>query len=165
MSVATEFKALVTSPPILLGRYPPLYEHITRYPHGTTTGVQDVIYWSKEKVGPRIVTSVTHIALVRLPPGPTPAVYAGASRQLYGTQLYEASLGVTLLLQDPGNANQLYLVYANRSRVDAIGGFFGVIKRGVVRSRARAAVPGTLDRARVNAERRYAELAAATGAR
>ncbi len=165
VSVAAEFQALITSPPTLLGRFPSLHHHITRYPNGATTSVQDVIYWSKEKVGPRTVTSVTHIAMVRLPAGASPAIYAGASRQLYGTELFEASLGLTLLLQDPGNANQIYLVYANRSRVDAIGGFLGVIKRGVVRSRARAAVPGTLDRARVNAERHYAELTAANGAR
>lgn len=165
LSTAAEFRALITSPPSLLDPFPALRDHITRYPHGTTPGVQDLVYWSKEKVGPRVVTSVTHIALVRLPASAAPAVYAGASRQIYGTQLYEASLGLTLLLQDPADEDSLYLVYANRSRVDAIGGLFGVIKRGVVRSRARAAVPATLERAKLNAERRYAEQVAANSAR
>lgn len=155
LSTAAEFKALVESPPSLLGRFPSLYEHVVQYPAAASPSARDVVYWSKEKVGPRTVTSVTHIALVRLPVGAAPAVYAGASRQLYGTQLYEASLGVTLVLQNPADTNGMYLVYANRSRVDAIGGIFGVIKRGVVRSRARAAVPATLERAKLNAERQW----------
>lgn len=165
LSIAAEFRDLITSPPPLLDAFPSLRTHIMRYPQARTPGVQDVIYWSKEKVGPRVVTSVTHMAVARLPATASPVVYAGASRQIYGTQLYEASLGLTLLLQDPSNEDSLYLVYANRSRVDAIGGLFGVIKRGVVRSRARAAVPGTLERAKLNAERRYAEQFAATSAR
>lgn len=165
LSTADEFRDLATSPPSLLDPFPPLREHIMGYPRGATPSVQDVIYWSKEKVGPRVVTSVTHIAVARLPATASPVVYAGASRQIYGTQLYEASLGLTLLLQDASDADSLYLVYANRSRVDALGGIFGVIKRGVVRSRARAAVPGTLERAKLNAERRYAEQFAASSAR
>lgn len=165
LSTAAEFRDLATSPPSLLDAFPSLRDHIMRYPQATTPAVQDIIYWSKEKVGPRVVTSVTHMAVARLPTHAAPAVYAAASRQIYGTQLYEASLGLTLLLQDPAEADGLYLVYANRSRVDALGGIFGVIKRGVVRSRARAAVPGTLERAKLNAERRYAEQSIAGSAR
>lgn len=159
LSVADEFRALISSPPSLLEPYPMLRDYVERYPGGSGDGIQNVIYWSKEKVGPRTVTSITHMALARLPAGAAPAAYAAASRQIYGSQLYEASLGLTLALQDPVSPAQMYLVYANRSRVDAIGGFFGVIKRGVVRSRARAAVPGTLERAKLNAERRFAEQA------
>ena len=158
LSVADEFRALVTSPPPLLDAYPTLRDYVMQYPRRAAgTDIRNVIYWSKEKVGPRTVTSITHMVLARLPATASPAAYVAASRQIYGSQLYEASLGLTAILQDPARDGQMYLVYANRSRVDAIGGFFGVIKRGVVRSRARAAVPGTLERAKVNAERRFAE--------
>src|SRR5690606_2821671 len=100
--------------------------------------------------------SVTHMAIARLPASFAPVVYVAASRQLYGSSLYEASLGITVLIADPDDGQRMYLVYANRSRVDAIGGLLGPIKRAVVRSRARATLDATLERARREIERRYA---------
>ncbi len=156
VSMAAEFDALVSSPPALLEAFPPVRAYLDGYPRSRSAAVDDVIYWSKEEVGPKVVISVTHMAIARLPASFAPVVYVAASRQLYGSSLYEASLGITVLIADPDDGQRMYLVYANRSRVDAIGGLLGPIKRAVVRSRARATLDATLERARREIERRYA---------
>ncbi len=156
VSTAAEFDALLSSPPALLDAFPGVRAYLAAYPRDPSHAVDDVIYWSKEEVGPKLVISVTHMAIAKLPATAAPVAYAAASRQLYGSTLYEASLGLTVLIADPDDDARMYLVYANRSRVDAIGGLFGPIKRAVVRSRARATLGPTLERAKREVERRYA---------
>lgn len=156
LSPVDEFRALVTSPPSLLAAFPEVQAHLLQYPRRRSASVYDLIYWSKEKVGPKLVTSITHMAIAEALPSSAPVSHVAASRQIYGSQLYEASLGLTVMVRDPTDANRMYLVYANRSRVDAIGGLFGPIKRTFVRSRARATLGPTLERAKRDVERRYA---------
>lgn len=157
LSMAEEFRALVSSTPGLLDAFPSVRAYMTGYPHTRSDAVDDILYWSKEEVGPKLVVSVTHMVLVRLPASAAPVRYVAASRQIYGSILYEASLGLTVLIADPTDDRGMYLVYANRSRVDAIGGLFGPIKRAVVRSRARATLGPTLERAKHEVEGRYAK--------
>jgi len=157
LSLVDEFHALVTSPPALLRTFPTVYTHLTRYPHARAADVDDLLYWSKEVVGPSVVVSVTHMAIATLPTSSSPVSYVAASRQVYGSELYEASLGLTVLVRDPSSEGRMYLVYANRSRVDAIGGLLGPLKRAFVRSRARATLGPTLERAKRSVEQRFAE--------
>lgn len=53
-----------------------------------------------------------------------------------------------------------YLVYVNRSRIDALAGFWGGLKRALVRSRARSGMSDSLVLARDRVERRYEAPAA-----
>lgn len=145
-SLADEFRAMVAAPPALLDRVPVLERHLAQFPRVEPNGAQDVIYWSKEAVGPKVVISVTHLAIVPLADN-GPLAFAAASKHLYGTYYFDASLGLTLLLRDEQPASTV-LVYANRSRVDMLDGFLGGLKRAVVRSRARAALEDTLVRIR-----------------
>jgi hypothetical protein len=73
--------------------------------------------------------------------------YVAASKQLYGSHYFDSSLGLTLLLRDdqPGS---IVLVYVNRSRIDALDGFLGGVKRAIVRSRGKSALEDTLVRIR-----------------
>jgi hypothetical protein len=104
------------------------------------------MYWSKEKVGRRTVVSVTHLAIMRLD-DESPAEFAIASRQIYGTHYFDASLGLTVLVPDRRTASALtYVVYLNRSRVDVFGGLFGGVARHIVTSKARSTVADTLTR-------------------
>jgi len=156
VSMAREFAALIAAEPGLLGKVPPLREHLAAFPGAAATGVEDVFYWSKEKVGPHIVVSVTHMAAVRLPAASAPAVYAVVSRQIYGSRLFEASLGLTMLLESGHSDQRAYVVYVNRSRVDALSGFFGGLTRTIVRSRARPSLASMLTHTRRMVETRYA---------
>jgi hypothetical protein len=145
LSVAEEFRAMIAAPPAVLQRFPALDRHLTRFPAGASPAVEDIFYWSKEDVGPKVIISVTHMAIHRIAAGPV--VYAVASKQLYGSHYFDASLGLTLLLRDDQPSSTV-LVYLNRSRVDALDGFLGGLKRAIVRSRARSAMADTLTRIR-----------------
>lgn len=142
LSVAKEFEAMVTASPGILPRFAPLAQHTRRYPQAQAADADDIFYWSKEKVGPKVVISVTHLVIWPVPGG-GPVVYASTSKQLYGSRYFDASLGMTLLLRDE-RPDATVLVYVNRSRVDELSGFFGPLKRVVVRSRAKSAMTDTL---------------------
>jgi hypothetical protein len=144
--VADEFRAMVEAPPALLQQFPPLEQHVRSFPRVRAPAAEDVIYWSKENVGPKVIISVTHMVIAPVSDG-GPVVFAAASKQLYGSHYFDSSLGLTLLLRDtdPGST---VLVYVNRSRIDALSGFLGGLKRAIVRSRGRSAMADTLTRIR-----------------
>jgi hypothetical protein len=142
--VADEFRAMMAAPPAVLPRFPLLSRHVTEFPLANGAGIEDLIYWSKEDVGPKVIISVTHMAIQRVDGG-GPVAYAVASKQIYGSHYFDSSLGLTLLLRDERPLSAV-LVYVNRSRVDVLDGFLGGLKRAVVRSRARAAMADTLER-------------------
>ena len=139
-SAAAEFAALIESPPAVLRRYATLHDHLRNFPGRADDRIEDVLYWSKEKLGPAEVVTLTHLAIQRVD-GALPVRYVAASRQLYSTHYFDASLGLTILLSDAAN-DVTYLVYLNRSRVDVFGGMLGRLKRSLVASRLR----GTLER-------------------
>jgi hypothetical protein len=145
LSVAAEFQSMMAAPPAVLQRFPALERHVTKYPASAVPGIDDIFYWSKEDVGPQVIISVTHMAIQRVSDGPV--VFAAASKQLYGSHYFDSSLGLTLLLRDERPSSTV-LVYLNRSRIDALDGFLGGLKRAIVRSRARAAMDDTLTRIR-----------------
>ena len=156
VSVAGEFHAMIGSRPSLLERFPLLHHHLLQFPRPAAAGdVQDIIYWSKEQLGPRGVVSVTHLAIARLTDS-APSMFAVASRQIYGSHYFDASLGLTVLLRDNASpAPASYLLYVNRTRLDALGGLLGGLKGAVVRSRTRAAMLNSLIEARDRVERRF----------
>ncbi len=157
VSVAGEFEAMVTESPALLGHFPEIFRHVRHFPASPPAqGVENLFYWSKEKVGPAEVVSVTHMSFARVDARPVVSVVA--SKQIYGSHYFDASLGLTLLLHDPAvEGAGIYLVYMNRSRVNALGGFFGGVKRSVVRSRTRSTMATYLVHARDRVEGHFAE--------
>jgi hypothetical protein len=157
LSVAQEFGAMVGTSASMLPRFPPLQQHLAGFPQPTAHTVRDVIYWSKERMGPAVIISVTHLAIATMPAGDA-VRFATASKQLYGSQYFDSSLGLTILLEgaSASDAPASVLVYVNRSRVDVLSGFFGGLKRTVVRSRARSGMSDTLVQVRDMIERRFA---------
>jgi hypothetical protein len=148
--VNSEFAALAQAAAPNLKPFEALRDHLLTYPAPSAAVTADLIYWSKEKVASRGVISVTHLAIAR-PPGDSPADFAAATRQLYGSHYYEASLGLTVLVADRTSASPAtYVAYLNRSRIDMFEGVFGGLTRSIVRSRARSTVAETLERLQKN---------------
>jgi hypothetical protein len=126
--------------------FPGLRQYLLDYPASDVPGTIDRLYWSKEKVSRRTVVSVTHLAIMRTS-NDTPADYAIASRQIYGTHYFDSSLGLTVLVADRAAATPVtYVVYLNRSRVDIFDGIFGGMARHLVTGRARSTVTDLLGR-------------------
>jgi hypothetical protein len=152
-SPAAEFQAMIAAPPALLLRVPELRRHFAGFP-AASPAIDDVFYWSKEKMGPAVVITVTHLAIARVE-GRPPLAYVAASKQLYGAHYFDTSLGITFMLTGSGDAD-MYLAYVNRSRVDVLTGMLGAMKRALLRSRMRGTVAGALEAAQREAERRRA---------
>ncbi|HXW05196.1 MAG TPA: hypothetical protein VD833_08190 [Vicinamibacterales bacterium] len=135
---------------------PALRLHLLEYPRGSPARTTSFIYWSKEQTGRRSVIGATHVAISRMPDD-APVRYAVASKHIYGTHYFDASLGLTLLVSIPGSSPEsTCVVYINRSRLDVFGGVFGGVTRRIVGSRARATVAQQLGRLRQTLEREVA---------
>lgn len=154
--VGREFLSLAHSDAGGWGHFPTLRQHLFEYPGASTPDARDLVYWSKEIVGRRTVASVTHLAIVPGAPA-SPAAFAIASKQIYGTHYFDASLGLTVLVADRSSSTPAtYVAYLNRSRVDIFGGMFGGVARRIVASKARSTVADQLGRLRTRLEQQFA---------
>ena len=155
LDVRHEVRELVAADKNGWGQFPGLGRHVVDFDGRTAPGITDVIYWSKEKVASRHVVSVTHLAIAHTA-GESPAEYAVASKQIYGTHYFDASLGLTVLLRDAASpVPAIYVVYLNRSRVDLFGGLFGGVTRNIVSGRARGTVSDHLAQVQQRLERQF----------
>jgi hypothetical protein len=144
LDLRQEFASLARSDLGGWDRFPSLRSHLLQYPDTPASDTHDVLYWSKEKTGRRSVASITHLAIARTA-GESPAEYAIASKQIYGTHYYDASLGLTMLLPDRTSATpKMYVAYLNRSRIDIFTGVLGKVARKLVTSKARTTVSDQL---------------------
>jgi hypothetical protein len=158
MDVGREFASLVEADGETWQHFPELRRHLLSYPMEHTPETSDILYWSKERVSRRLVVSVTHLAISRTTHGPS--AYAIASKQIYGTHYFDASLGLTVLVRDRSvSSPAMFLVYLNRSRVDIFDGLLGGIARTIVNTRARSLVATQLGRLQRSMEQQFARLA------
>jgi hypothetical protein len=128
--VAEEFRSLLEAKPSLAALIPAFHEHLADYPAAPLSGVEEFLYWSTENFGFKPVTSVTHVMIF-----PQSGHAVIASKQIYASHYFNASLGLTFVLDDPDSPGTMYLAYLNRSRIDLLGGFFGGLRRLVLRGR------------------------------
>lgn len=134
LRLAREFRGVLNARPGLGEFVPEFREYLAQYPGQPLPGVSEFFYWSTESFGLKPVASITHV-YVYVQPGR--AVIA--SKQIYASHYFDASLGLTAALDDPGDASNpgMYLVYMNRSRIDLLSGFFGGLRRVILRGRLR----------------------------
>ena len=139
--LSEELRAILEQSSFLREGWPALYGAVADFSGSLPAGLEHFIYWSKEKIGPRAVISVTH-AIISPPENGAAAI---ATKQIYASHYSHASLGVTMLL-DKGTPEtpRTFLIYVNRSRLDIFGGLLGSIKRPLVRSRAREGAERTM---------------------
>ena len=97
--------------------------------------IEDAIVWSKIKFGLKPVIAVNHITIYKRNRDVGPQVLV-ASKQIYASHYFNASLALMAFVTVPGASQGAYLVSENRSRADGLQGPFGKIKRGVVERKA-----------------------------
>ena len=132
--LADEFRAVLDARPGLSGLVPEFHDYLAQYPSEPLPGVSEFFYWSTESFGLKPVASITHVSIY-VQPGRAVV----ASKQIYASHYFDASLGLTVALDDAGEASApgMYLVYVNRSRIDFLDGFFGGLRRALARGRLR----------------------------
>jgi hypothetical protein len=128
------FRSLLDARPGLRDFTPEFHSYLAAYPRETLAGVTDFLYWSRENFGVKPVTTITHAVIYR-----SPGKAVIASKQLYASHYFEASLGLTFVVdrRDSGSYPESYLLYLNRSKIDLLGGFLGGLRRAVLRPRLR----------------------------
>jgi hypothetical protein len=129
---------------------PGLRDHLRDFPAARLAGAQEVLYWSKEKFGFDPFITVTHMTIVC----PAPALCVVASKDVYSTRYIDASLSLTIARDAPPPAHGFDLVYVNRTRANALGGFLSGLRRSIAERRARNALDERLKAIRVMLERR-----------
>lgn len=136
LNVADEFTILFDRSRPLSAATPAFFTYLQRFPRSSLSGVENILYWSKDDLGLRPVTSVTHLSLYT-PPRDSREPVAIGTRQIYATHYFDAALGMTLALED---ADGFYMVCVNRARTRSLASFTRAIVRGVVERRSRDAV-------------------------
>lgn len=131
VGLAGEFQALLESQPALSGIAAEFYSYLARYPEEPLEGVSSFLYWAEDNFGLKPVISVTHALIYR-----RPGLAVIASKQIYANHYFDGSLGLTFLIEEPGQPGApVYIVYLNRSRIDLLSGWLGGLKRVMLRRR------------------------------
>ena len=150
-----EFASLIDQDVDAWRHFTGLRQHLLQFPSLSTPETIDILYWSKERASRRTVVTVTHLAISR--PAGGPSDYAIASKQIYGTHYFDASLGLTVLLRDrSASPPAMYVLYLNRSRVDVFNGMFAGVARRIVSARTRSLVAEELGRVQRSTEQQFA---------
>jgi hypothetical protein len=130
---AASFSRILRHSVPLTERLPQFAAYLDRYPHAPMPGVESFVYWSKERLGGRPIVRLIHVSMLRPEGDDLPdAIVAG--KEIFATRYINSSLGLTAVMRGaPGSHH--YLVYLNRSEVDALGGFFGGFVRWLLERR------------------------------
>ena len=151
-SVAAGMRAIVGDTDYLQAVAPALHDVLRSFTGTVPPGIESFVYWSKEAFGRKPVVSLTHALIA-----PGPDVTAIATKQIYASHYFDASLGVTLLGPplSAGQGPRTTMIYLNRSKVDAFGGLLGRVARGVVRSRSRSGAERMIEALQARLRREY----------
>ena len=143
-----EFEGLLRDAPALGALAPSLPDYFRKYPADPIAGDDDFLYWSKEKFGIAPFVTVTHVAIVC----PSVRTCVMATRDVYSSRYIDASLSISVATDVGDPAHGFYLVFANRSRANALKGGFAAVRRALAGRRARASLEENLRRVKVQLE-------------
>lgn len=135
LDTATQFNQILDESPYLVEYAPEFCKYLRNYPNSPPPSVENFIYWSRENYGHGLkpVITITHVTILRRSVKAGPEVLV-ASKQIYASHYFEASLGLTLLFptteSDPTPG--IYLAYLNRSRIDLLRRWYGGLLRGTL---------------------------------
>lgn len=135
-----EFASILDHSTYLKALAPEFFEYLKDYPDKQIAGTENFIYWSREKFGFKPVINLTHVSIYKWSRSGLSG-YLIASRQIYADHYYDASLGLTILIDRPmqqGKSMGSYLIYINRSRIDMLGGFLSSLRKAITLSRVRS---------------------------
>jgi hypothetical protein len=140
LGLANEVRSLLKPASYMYGYVPEFQKSLEEFPlasAGNAANFEDFIYWSKEDFGLKPIISVTHVTIYTRTHGNASDVIIG-SKGIYASHYLEASLGLTAFVGSQASEPlRSYLMYANRSRTDALRGLFAGLKRSLIEGRLR----------------------------
>jgi hypothetical protein len=158
LTLAEELRPLLKPASYMYGYVPEFQKYLENFPQGRPENaaiVEDFLYWSKEDFGLKTVTSVTHVTIFRRSHVHGSDVIVG-SKGIYGSHYLDSSLGLTAFIQSrEATPARSYLIYVNRSRTDALRGFFGGWKRSLIGGRVRDGARKSMETIKQRLESEY----------
>jgi hypothetical protein len=140
LSVAEEFDVLFEESKYFASAVPEFFAYLQGFPRARLAGAEDILYWKKDDIGLRPITSITHLTLYT-PPSDGKQLRQPAligTKQIYATHYFDAGLGLTLAFDD--GAAGFYMVSINRARTRSLQSFMRSIVRSMVLRRSRDAL-------------------------
>lgn len=148
--IATELGMIVKRSPYFAAELSGMRGDVGSFAGVAGSPHEHLVYWSVERIASTPTISLTHAIIA----APASGVTGIATRQIYGSHFFHASLGLTVLADTPGPAGPgVTVIYINRTRVDAFSGLLGPVKRAAVRSRARTGTERLLRDLRLRLEK------------
>lgn len=157
-----EQRSLLNSLPYVNDSAPEFASYLQNFPRLELSGVENSLHWSRIKLGLKPVVIITHTATYTRRRDDAPQILV-ATKQLYANHYFDSSLSLTLLTGVPssGADSDTYLLYANRSRTDALDGLFGGFTRGLIEREVLDGLRTTLQQTKLNVEIRLANQSGA----
>ena len=143
-----EFEGLVNGSSALGALVPGLPDHFLHYPADAVAGDDDFLYWSKEKFGIAPFITVTHVTIVC----PSARTCVMATRDVYSSRYIDASLSISIATDAASQPDGFFLIFANRSRANALKGGFAGLRRALTARRARASLEENLKQVKARLE-------------
>jgi hypothetical protein len=145
-----EFAGLLRSFPAIATLAPELPNHLKDFPSSSLPGAEDFLYWSKEKFGIAPFITVTHVTLICT----SAETCVMTTKDVYSSRYFDASLALAIASDAVGTPNAFYLVYANRSRANALKGGLSRLRRMVAEHRARGGLEASLKTIKAQLEKK-----------
>jgi hypothetical protein len=145
-----EFEGVLAHMPEIGALVPGLPDHLARFPARRIPDAEDFLYWSKERFGVAPFISVTHVTIVC---PSTARTCVMTTKDVYSSRYIDASLALAIASDARSAADSFVLVYANRSRANALKGGLSGLRRSIVERRARAALDESLKRIKIRLEK------------
>lgn len=108
---------------------PALYRYLESFPKDPPSGIEEYLYWLKERFWIKTVVSMNHVLIASGGDAAHPYVLAVA-KQIYANHYFESSLSITVFIQTGGGG---YLVYLSRTRADIRATGFNFLERVLLR--------------------------------
>lgn len=142
--VAKELASMMQASAYFTDLAPELRRYLEGFPNTELRNAESFFYWSKESFGVQPVISVTHVTIFTKTVKDTEMTFV-ASQGVYTSHYFEGTLALTIAPEVEGASEPaFYLLYVNRSRVDALKGAFSGLRRWIAVRRVRDGMEATL---------------------
>ena len=145
LDVARAHREILAEMPFLNDLSPKLTAYFRGFPVATMDGATSEIRWSAIDFGLNPAIVLTHTVAVT-----DSGNHFVVNKQFYGSRYLDASLSMTVLLRvAEGDRSVAYVVFADRTRTDALGGPLGSVARKIVVSDAADRSKALLERSKI----------------
>jgi hypothetical protein len=130
ISSADSMAELMQRPLAVLDAAPAVRAHLQRFPGPAPSGLQQYLYWYKEKFYRKVLLAVHHVVVGSEQNGSATLTVA-ASRQVYASNYMNATLEAVAVVSDGRGA--AYLIHESRARSDVRASGFTWLERLILR--------------------------------